>query len=122
MPLLLLLLINFRDFPLFAHVTPETNPSDALSQDGDGEESMSSKPRPVWLETLLRKYASEVTNRPPEESAANAPPPPPTTNGLPPVGSLCAFLSCCAIRQVALTKVEEAALLEVPTPLTPTAL
>jgi hypothetical protein len=85
--------------------------------DGDGEECMSSKPRPVWLETLLCKYTSEVINRSSlgagaEAGAEGAQVKPSTT--LPPVGSLCAFLSCCAIKQVAMTKSEEGALLEVP--------
>jgi hypothetical protein len=83
---------------------------DLISQDGDGEESLASKPRPVWLETLLRKYINEVSNCPSNDPDTA---PPPLTNGLPPVGSLCAFLSCCAIRQIAMTKVEEEALLEV---------
>lgn len=88
--------------------------------DGEGDESMSSRPRPVWLETLLRKYAREVMM---EDSSGNgsnsnscsgkdaAVTCPPV--GLPPVGSFCAFLSCCALRQVATSRAEEEAMLEV---------
>lgn len=75
-----------------------------MSQDGDGEENMSAKPRPVWLETLLRKYLAEVAGGSGRQAGKDA---------LPPVGSLCAFLSCCAVKQVAMTKAEAAALFEV---------
>jgi hypothetical protein len=76
---------------------------DPDGEDGEGEggeESLSSRPRPVWLETLLGLYSREVA-------------PPATSSGLPPVGSLCAFLSCCATKQVATTKAEHEAILEV---------
>lgn len=99
-----IVLMQFQDFVKrkqdeFSNM-PESSPDDILSQDGDGEESLSSKPRPVWLETLLCKYTHEVTDMPLVKDS------------LPPVGSLCAFLSCCAIRQVSMTKAEEEALLE----------
>ena len=90
--------------------------------EGEGEESLSSKPRPVWLETLLCKYIREVTHANTTNSSGSGSSRASGSSGsergemslpLPPVGSLCAFLSCCALRQVSTTQAEDEAMLEV---------
>ena len=96
---------------LISYASSDLACDEIMGQDGEADESLSSKPRPVWLETLISKYNREVVkgNKDSTKLSDMGTVPPP----LPPIGSLCAFLSCCVIHLVATTGAEYEALVEV---------
>lgn len=111
--------------------------TDGTEGDHDGEGGFSSRPRPQWIETLIRKYAQHnntCASVPPtqqESSSSTVAPNDGSSSSIstaastlspssfasevpaPSVGRLACFLSCCVTCQIDCTRAEEEALIEV---------
>jgi len=70
----------------------------------EADERLESLPRPLWIETLSRKFYTHTSPDSDNISQAAA--------SVPPVGKFAAFLSCCLTHQVDCTASEYRALLE----------